>query len=71
MGERFNELPKPLLSFTALFITQPLESRLPDAGTTYKNVCNVIEYSSNKCFASCWYVLQVQILVSHTCQFNN
>jgi hypothetical protein len=21
---------------------------LPDAGTTYENVCNVIEYSSNK-----------------------
>ena len=37
--------------------TQPLESRLPDAGTTYENVCNVIEYSSNKYFASCWYVL--------------
>ena len=49
MGERFNELPTPLSSFTALFITQTLESRLPDAGTTHKNVCNVIEYSSNKC----------------------
>jgi hypothetical protein len=36
---------------------QPLESRLPDAGTTYENVCNIIEYSSNKYFASCWYVL--------------
>jgi hypothetical protein len=32
--------------------TQPLESRLPDAGTTYENVCNVIEYTSNKYFAS-------------------
>jgi hypothetical protein len=36
---------------------KPLESILPDAGTTYANVCNVIEYSSNKYFASCWYVL--------------
>ena len=25
---------------------------------------NVIEYSSNKYFASCWYVLKVQILLS-------
>jgi hypothetical protein len=48
MGERFKEVPTPLLSFTALFITQPLESRLPDAGTTYKNVCNVIEYVHKK-----------------------
>jgi hypothetical protein len=30
---------------------------LPDAGTTYEKICNVIEYSSNKYFASCWYVL--------------
>jgi hypothetical protein len=28
---------------------------LPDAGTKYENVCNVIEYSSNKYFASYWY----------------
>jgi hypothetical protein len=25
---------------------------LPDAGTTYENVCNVIEYSPNKYFAN-------------------
>ena len=53
-----NELPTPHLSFTALVITWMMyESRLPDAGTTYENVCNVIEYSSNKYFASWWYLL--------------
>ena len=70
MGKKFNELPTPHLSFTALFIT--LESRLPDAGTTYENVCNVIEYSSNKyfcimlvCFVSTY------TFITHTCQCNN
>ena len=63
MGEGFNVLPTPLLSFTALpghhldDVLSLYESRLPDAGTTYENVCNVIEYSSNKYFASWWYVL--------------
>jgi hypothetical protein len=28
-----------------------IKFRLPDAGTAYENVCNVIEYSSNKYFA--------------------
>jgi hypothetical protein len=63
MGERFNELPYTSFIFTALpghhldDVLSLYESRLPDAGTTYENVCNVIEHSSNKYFASWWYVL--------------
>ena len=33
------------------------ESRLPEASTTYENVCNIIDYSSNRYFSSWWYVL--------------
>ena len=42
------------------------ESRLSDAGITYVNVCNVIEYSSNKYFASWRYSF-----ITHACQFDN
>ena len=40
-----------------LYFLDTTHGRLPDAGTTYENVFNVIAYSSNKYFASCWYVL--------------
>jgi hypothetical protein len=59
MGERFNKLPTPYVSFTVLFITWMMYSTFRKwiarrwYKINYENVCNVIEYSSNKYKLGC------------------